>query len=1000
MTNLCKKVDKNTIEPLFFGLGQGLIEKHHLNNNQRLTIEELEAKIKEYGKGTDRLGILDVHTERLIKSKTKLNQENYVKTKQGLSYVYICGHAPTGNSSSFAYNGLICLDIDCRFKGGDKIAADLKQKLCFLPYVVLIALSPSKYGLRVAIKTNHKTPALYNQIRDKIHLQLRELIKRNFPKKGDSVKLDPITYKAPTYLARDSRPYINANAQAIKIDVIDLQVLTNPSEKAKRKAGSILAPELVQRACKTAYLETISKTGENNHRTIIAATFAGICNTFGIEEEAAADYLTTKQALDKKHLNTITDIYRRHPEQYGTNIFCIMDSYQLPKPHAVLNETETAEDKLSSVLKPNQLKDSCIAVAPTAAGKSYFIGNIMTRRRIMVCPTQALVQEMEEYNAVPFYQGHRDIPNDCDLIATTYKSLPSLMLKINPAEWSLCIDEYHNFVTSATKSFQLNELNALADCLLNFKNYYLFSASPVQCSHPLLDMNKLPIINIERKTYKKKTAKTIYYKDQKEAVRIMADRVINKQGRKLAILFNVADKNNVDLKELISTLSKYKPAIINSKTTDSGDFIKIIKEKNFKDTDLLISTTLIKEGNNIKHIDKDVDVIILGAHHPVLIYQYSTRFRPNKVTNVYIFRPVKQKGLERNFLQESFVSKLEEQTQKAFYTCNQIAGIDTDENLKKSMIQQAAAAAGAYLRIDTTDKLNYRLQPDFLSISNAAYEEEKTIANKDAVYMHLYLKRYGFISEGSEDLTAGASAELKKLRKELREQKKEQDKQIRAAVFENLENEDAETNLQKIDSLERLDKQRTKEEDKELSLRTQIDSLTKYKSFESLVSMLKDADTTQKRNKLNKQLFWDLTKIAGRLSPTIAKTRHVLFLNEILNAHNEGDAISKKQAANTVITALERAQGHKITNVDTKVFNNAIDVFEGIFGTYREQRRIEGKRERMYIIESKAPSGLSAKSNDSEILKTLRSSNDSKAISGESYLLSLAGDIKKFKPIL
>ena len=58
---------------------------------------------------------------------------------------------------------------------------------------------------------------------------------------------------------------------------------------------------------------------------------------------------------------------------------------------------------------------------------------------------------------------------------------------------------------------------------------------------------------------------------------------------------------------------------------------------------------------------------------------------------------------------------------------------------------------------------------------------------------------------------------------------------------------------------------------------------------------------------------------------------------------------------------------------------------------------VNNKREWVYIIESKTPSGLNAKQSDSEIIKTLRKANESTPLSAESYLLNLTKDISSFK---
>ena len=159
-------------------------------------------------------------------------------------------------------------------------------------------------------------------------------------------------------------------------------------------------------------------------------------------------------------------------------------------------------EKLSGVSDFINTENNSWIIAPTGCGKSYHIINKMKGKRIIAVPTQGLADDFNsQYKTGRYYSNCHEIYNENgeikEVIAVTYNSLNKLMRLIDPKEYTIFVDEAHNFVASADKSYRHKEMNDVKNALTSFKNYHLVTATYLHTTCPIL--NDTITYNIRKK---------------------------------------------------------------------------------------------------------------------------------------------------------------------------------------------------------------------------------------------------------------------------------------------------------------------------------------------------------------------------------------------------------------------------------------------------------------------------------------------------------------------
>jgi hypothetical protein len=297
---------------------------------------------------------------------------------------------------------------------------------------------------------------------------------------------------------------------------------------------------------------------------------------------------------------------------------------------------------LSSVLQDHNIPidinsfRNTIVVSNTGSGKGRIIEELCKKGlNICIFPINMLVEQMTERirnngTNVFTYYGENPSLETLSLnqtIVTNYASFPKLCQKIYEKygdlffrEINLLADEIHNFTTSSSPNFALKEYTRCVELFAKFASVTGFTGTFVPNTHP--NIARLNVLEVDIPV--KKPFLQLITCDNTIYATIESIREHAKNGEKVAVLLN---NKGAKLDKLKSGLKGIKMAVLNSDTKDCDDFKDIIKnEKLSDDIQVLISTTVLKEGTNIlneiAHVYIDTKKFSL-----IEIWQFINRFR-------------------------------------------------------------------------------------------------------------------------------------------------------------------------------------------------------------------------------------------------------------------------------------------------------------------------------------------------------------------------------------
>jgi hypothetical protein len=664
--------------------------------------------------------------------------------KLKLPYILISGHQNQGHTKKdITYNGAIQIDIDLKEINGNKEALRIKKALSNLPFIALCSVSPSSYGVKAIVQTSNRRKSLHSHYSKAISLLISELCNIDYK------HFDNVNCSQPCFIPNDKETFLNTNAKEIglslhlnKEEYSDFTILIKGKKQIKGRTKPTFKPsnsttkeylstELGARACKIAL--TIGLKSESKG-TIFFRDYATACNSFGVKISDCIKWINnTKEAPtpEEKNIKTIYEIYDRYSHQFKNNEFRLFDKNTLPFPKYTLEKNQ----KLSQIdLHKEFLRDENFQmIAPTGSGKGYLVANAFNFKRVLIVPTQGLVREIaEKYGASAFFQDATSLIN-LDFICTTYKSLPRLTEKIDISEYVAFKDESHNTVSAG---YIVKDLTKVLSILPQFKNYHLITGTALKCSHPIF--KTLKTINVVESDPVKKQFNFLYYEKERNKA-ILSHVLKNKDlGKQTAILFNNTKDESGKLHDILQLFkrSKIKYATINSTTKHTEEFQQVVVNGDMRDFDVVISTTVLKEGTSITEHSKNVNCLIVGSFHPCTIEQFSARFRRVEKREVTILKN-KEKQKEESYFRLEKESKtlLIEQD----FIKNTIQSVLNTTSLSTTG-KQNLIKAWTTLNTNCIDVIDNTPEINPLRHDNILHERETTEANKDSLFMSTYLK--------------------------------------------------------------------------------------------------------------------------------------------------------------------------------------------------------------------------------------------------------------------
>jgi len=748
----------------------------HRNNSVR--VEELIDIWRNPPTDTkERIKIIRKTTKELVSNPLYSSLKDVLRTQKSfLNFSIIGGTSASGHKKeNISPNGLIQIDIDIKIKGGDKTAEKVKELLKKFPYTLAVAISPSGYGIKgiIRLKTAILKPEMYKRAVSVINGSIAAFLKEQGldSKVLKTLSFDTISYNTPCYDTHDKEAFYNENARLFEYKE---RKVIKPSKQAIKNnitTNSPLSVELQRRAAKIAtYVCQNGKEG-----TPFLQQFVPMVIKFGVERDIVKEALNESEMTFKpKHFQKLDEMYSRYNHQFLSNRFSLFNRIDTSSDVQVLKENERLLDRnLISNIKYDMYKSGCL-VSPTGSGKSFFAVKSISDKKIIVVPTQALVEEFEErYSATPFYEGKNELL-DRSCIVVTYSSFSRLCNLVDLSEYILIIDEAHNFTSATSKTFQLKELRSVIDKLNEARCYHLFTATPLLNVHPYISHLPITVIK-EAKPVKRNYQYLTYSKNRIKAI-LNFCKQNKKEGVQSYVLFNNKKKQLKELQELLEK-ENINFAALNSTTKKELEHKQIVIEGDSSNFDAIVATTVLKEGTSITRHKEKCKFLIVGNFHPNDIEQFSGRPRYITERNVYLLCRDSKEWQRTSTYGESEYKILLNGSESLRDDMNSLLRQDRTQAYKDKKVLDILEGSCVFINEE------HCAEVCLLNISNRLYEQEKQAANIDKEYMNDYLAIYGWEQLDASGIDSEETAQETEIRRQRRKESKEVEAKIRNELY-------------------------------------------------------------------------------------------------------------------------------------------------------------------------------------------------------------------------
>ena len=786
----------------FFGVSSRSVLTSPTNIHSRCSFNDIVSRIKStpppfyhnIGKYTRKK--LECKGLPLFEQVEKDYKDKIRRLKTKLLYYTLSGFQHKGRSNkSIDYNGCIQIDIDIKSANGEELAHKVKECFKNHSYISLCGISPSKHGVKALVFTNNSIKenhyavfeyvksllledcSLLKEISEEEHIPINSLIdalpiaqpcfvfydKDVYATSDIKVlNVDRINdeYNAKQKIPRDNVSVLIAKASSeVYEDMHEVRALekqeNRPNQKTdigERFSGLEDSPviingverkdwigkELSIRATKLAK-KIIDKYKEGEHRSVKVFSYASKCNEYGVSLDIAREQALSFDDwnLEDVHIEKIRECYERYYLQFGTNKFKLYDVVELPKAEQVIKQG----GRLSDVFDEIDFSKNAIIVGPTNSGKTWCIMNMVKHPRILLVPDTGLLKDVaSEYSDKKpslFYQDAKAIHND-NLIVCTYHSFKRLCQRINLEDYIVYVDEAHNF--SASVSYLAKELTEVIDLLPMARGYFLFTATPLISMHPTI--SSLGIINIEQESPTPRYVKYLVYDKSRDRAVVEQVKKNKLKGIQTMILFNNKNEKFGQLSSLLIALNSYKVAVVNADKKEGEDYRRVVEEGNILGFDVVLCTTVLKEGNSITKHNKEVQYLVIGAFHPADIEQFSGRCRLVKYRSVLILRSAKSVDIESSFLAYSKAKEINKREEITLGSYNLVLNSEYHTiEMKDNYVDVWSKLQHNCIDISRgSDTCSYDAKINQLKISGELLSGEISCANSDSLFMLSYLK--------------------------------------------------------------------------------------------------------------------------------------------------------------------------------------------------------------------------------------------------------------------
>lgn len=580
-----------------------------------------------------------------------------------------------------------------------------------------------------------------------------------------------------------------------------------------------------------------------------------------------------------KYLNENSEFHsiERYSKHYGKEIYEIYHPYsgiRIGKP-AEEKKKISRVDYLDSDKKLSDLnleiEDNTILWADTGMGKTTWACTFSDDKRIMLVPTVGALKNIEtKYGAATFYEGNKVVCSDDTLIVCTYSSAPKLFSLIQTWEgglsnYTLIVDEQHNFAVSSAKDYRNTELNFVMDYIHHFNKRVFMTGTLFPVEHPAIKNLKIHRVKWNNQTEKKATI--VWCEDKYKSVEKNLVR-----GKK-NIIYLQDKRMNKQLGKLIDYLQKKgwnSIYLLNANEKNEPHFKKLVTTEYLEqDAEVVITTSVTVEAINI--LDVDVETVqFLTFENPRLMEQMVNRMRKKLPSNIYIYKKVRKDDEE--IAEETWFNPVSNQESLIKQSENLLKFLSKPKQKKTDSYDMVSAQKmfanhifdkSALFRVRSIENV---WDIDYLSIANKVFNDETNYAKNNFEYFKDILSEYGWAF--SEDIY-----DLEKLTKEEKDsfqQKKEAvEREMKEYTIKTLEYVASKTITdlkQEVENKSVFDK--TKYPDIEWDVRIKVLKLSKYMDFKESCALVLDLienhnNSEEKFKRVMREISVKIAKEAG-----------------------------------------------------------------------------------------------------------------------------------------
>ena len=550
-------------------------------------------------------------------------------------------------------------------------------------------------------------------------------------------------------------------------DITRLNVLSSDPEIFIREDGKII-PYVAVEPEQTVVVErapqgTFSIEGSDIHKKMYEITcnakgayvegnrcpftvcYAGLMNQYGVElEDTLAQILEVHPEFNESR---VRDTYNRYTYEFGT-----LDFDEEFK--SVSEEIEVKEENIHVIPEGKYLSDVTnvseiygkYLIAQAGVGKSHLMFG-SKEKTIAVVPFQSLCRNIQadfpEYDV--FFHKNKTLREGCTKYITTYPSLVKLLPLIGDlSSYNLVLDESHNFVTSTSRDFALDQYTSAIVSIMkhNFKSITMMSATPKKSSRPFF--NTFEKIQFIKAGESKLSIQIDTPKDPSKFKKDLLERV--KDGKRYVTMFLNSTGSALDRDLSISKLAGINMSSFNSKNKHEALCQQLLTSGNIpKNMDAFISTTVFSEGVSLYLGDERnevLDIIVNSAFHPLEIYQNSDRIRDAKKINIHVLKKHGFKDTKMKFNSGKETQRLLDLAQIALNFNNSLIS----KGFNPSNSGYVEGLEETYLNFS-----NGRFEIDYELIDNTVYKLETKAANKDVSFFKTLCEKYGMEFKGIFD---------------------------------------------------------------------------------------------------------------------------------------------------------------------------------------------------------------------------------------------------------